>query len=101
MTKYILVRADTNDADYIEELNSISDAHESRLIDILSKIKKDDGEISWRTGDMASEDLMEQHPELTEGEIDLLDQYTPHGEYGVHTIDSIEIYEVINVRTLL
>lgn len=102
MTKYILIRADTNDADYIEELNIISDTQVDIIIDILSKINKDSsGTISWKTLDVADEELWEQHPELTVEECEILDTYVPSGEYGIHTIESIEIYEVKSIQTLL
>lgn len=116
--KYIIVKADTNDADYITNKSLINDENLKIVTDIINKVErqtirywdvnsKDWKEIkaktiSWETGEMQSEPLTVQHPELTEEEIEFMDEnYIPNGEYGIHTIESIEILEVANEYELL
>lgn len=116
--KYIIVKADTNDADYVTNKSLIDDENLKIVTDIINKVErqtirywdlnsKDWKErkakrISWETGEMQSEPLTIQHPELTFEEIDFMEEnYIPYGEYGIHTIESIEILEVVNEYSLL
>lgn len=106
MSKLVLIEGDTNDGDYVTAKNKISDTDILKLKTILSKLERDKLQggglaktISWETGEMQSESLEEQHPELSLEEIDFLDNLCPHGEYGIHTIESVEIIE--EVETLL
>ena len=100
MKKYIVVEADTNDGDYITEKSLISDEKIEQLKVALAKLGNQNG-IPWNTGDMVNEKRGRLSPDtmygeiLTKQELDLIEEFVPHGEYGVHTIESMEILEVI------
>lgn len=103
MKKYIIIKADTNDGDYITNQSIITDEKIEQLKTALSKIKDSNYSLSWGTGDMLEEDNDPNilYPELTPAEFNLIENYIPHGEYGIHTIESIDILEVINEEKLL
>lgn len=100
MKKYIIIKADTNDGDYVTEKTLISDEEVEKVKYILSKMDTTH-KIRWETLDQANSKVWEQHPELTEEEAEFLYEFVPSGEYGVHTIESIEIIEVVNEIKLL
>jgi len=103
MTKYIIIKADTNDGDYITEKNKITDAQIDFYKLIIEIIKKHHGD--WHTGDQG--DIEEDYAEeIEKGIVNLNDlesfsEFVPFGEYGTHTIESIEILEVANEYKLL
>lgn len=105
MKNILIVTADTNDGDYIEENKEISDVDITKLKDILSKTKRlekvwKDGpakEIRFETMEMMKEELHIQHPELTEEECEFLEDLCPSGNSnypGIHTIESIRLLQV-------
>lgn len=110
MKKYLIVQADTNDGDYVTKKTEINDKDLSKFRSILDKVEREETvyydkrtpiygkstSIKWATLDIADSELWEQHPELTEKECDFVGNYIPNGEYGVHTIESIDILEVAN-----
>ena len=113
MARTITVKADTNDADYIVNTQPLIEAHLPTIRKVIEAIKDFDskhqrgtGQYNWyarehgygrrRPGPReVYEDI------LTEEEIELFEEYIPHGEDGIHTIESVEIYEVINKEKLL
>lgn len=99
MKKYIIVEADTNDGDYITEKSIITDEKIIKLKEILNKCEID----SWGRGDMKDDDNDPKilYPELTGEEIEFIEDFLPFGEYGIHTIESIEILEISNEERLL
>jgi hypothetical protein len=100
MKKYLIVKADYNDGDYVTQKSEIFDAEIPKIKEIISLISSNH-RIQWRTGEEQRKHLTEQHPELSEEQIQLLDTLTPYGEYGVHTIVRIELLEVANEEVLL
>ena len=101
---YVVIKADTNDADYITSINHVKPDKIKQLIEIVTKVEKYgsyNNIISWETGDYASEELWEQHPELTEDECEFLENYIPYSEHGVHTIEDIKLLKVEESITLL
>lgn len=112
MKKYIEVRADTNDADYITERSEISDEEIKNLIPVIEAIKEFDknhkkgrGDYNWLCGEIRGSKEKGPHEVyqgiLTPEQIELFNEYTPYGEYGIHTIDSIKILTVVNEEILL
>ena len=104
--KVILVKADTNDADYITERNSITDAQIEEIMPMIEalrnfKINKvvvrpDGSQVrqrhNWPAGD--SKRFRELSPQEMYGHVpgfDLFSDFVPYGEYGIHTIESVEI----------
>jgi hypothetical protein len=112
MARTIKIKADTNDADYITGINILNEEDLPTILKVIAAIKDFDsrtrrgsGQYNWFTG--YSYGCIRPGPRvvyegvLTEEEIDTFDEYCPHGEDGIHTIESVEIYEVINKEVLL
>jgi len=105
----MIITADTNDADYITSEHWIK-KEELPLIKKVWKVVKNSvkqrgqGDYNWITGDIASSrDIgpYEKYKDvLTTEELDTFSEYLPHGEYGIHTIESIVIHEVVKSTNL-
>lgn len=108
MKKYVIITADHNDGDYVTEKSEITDEEIEQFKEIVKKINRIELHqggfapcFEWKTGDQQEESLDQAHPELTGEEIDLIERFRPSNEYGIHTIEDIEIIEVINEYNLL
>ena len=109
MKKYVIIEADTNDGDYISEKNLITDEHIQTLKEIIGKLprqKKYGGgfakSIPFETGEMGNtaEDLIDDKI-ITLKEAEFLRGFLPFGEYGIHTIESVDILTVLEEEFLL
>lgn len=101
MKQYVRVVADTNDADYIEALTELNanDLATLRKVANLIKTKKDH---NWPTSDYGNETFESIYgSQISEEEIEIMGNYVPYGEYGVHTIASITIFNVESEEELL
>lgn len=102
--KYIIVKADTNDADYVTEMRVITDDQLQRIqpvIDLLkSRRKEDRWSNNWGVGELARHgnpnDMYVKTGLLTEEQVNLFDGFVPRGEDGVHTIESVRVVTVID-----
>ena len=93
-TKYILIEADTNDADYISNVNPISDEDIEILRPIIEVIKNCKQRHNWTTSECNNDSPNKLYKDLlTVDQIDIFSEYAPYGEYGIHTIESIEIIQ--------
>jgi hypothetical protein len=96
MNYLVIITADTNDADFVKEVHrNMSKEEVNRLIK-LSSVVLDHGGHNWGTGKyMDDSDRPEVMYEgiLTDNEIEFLNEHFPWGEYGIHTVYSVEIYE--------
>jgi hypothetical protein len=120
MKKYLLVRVDTNDADYVEQLSPVTDDELAFLIPLFEAIKrfepyKGTGPYggnpwlhthNWPTGDILRYDLGEKSPEELYPDhaeaVEIFDgSYVPYAENGCHTIESIRLLEVVSDVQLL
>lgn len=95
MKKYIIITADTNDGDYVNRKEIISDENIELIKPICKILKKDS---SWGAGELLEDDndpnrYIEQGL-LTKEQIKLFERYIPYGEYGIHSIESVEILVV-------
>ena len=98
MKKYIIIEADHNDGDITTEKHEITDEKLEKYKPLIEAIKNNNGE--WLTGDQG--DLNEQYEDFSLNLKENFDYYVGSGEgYGVHTVESIEILEVINEIKLL
>jgi hypothetical protein len=110
MKKYIIIKADTNDADYVQKKSLITDKQiEEEVLPIVKAIKdfnkmhqRGSGEYNWPNSEYRNETVEETYKDiLTEEQIGIFDNYVPRGEYGIHTIESIEILTVVEELKLL
>jgi hypothetical protein len=100
----VIVKADTNDGDYISDTKEYGEAEyleiKERLARILPIVKKQGGK--WEKSEMgnsASEYVRKRL--LTEEDADWFDDFTPNGEYGIHTVESVTVYEIVGKQELL
>lgn len=102
MKKYLIVTADTNDGDYVTDKSEITEEQILIIQNVCKVLKKDP---SWGTMDMEdrrnSPERFVKSGKLTQEEVDTMHEFCPSGEYGIHTIESVEIIEVINEVKLL
>jgi hypothetical protein len=122
MKYYINVTADTNDADYISEMNEISDEQLELIRPVIKAIKnfkpykgKSRSGSDWNhennfpTGDCYRLDLGEKDAEeiyvksgiVTQEQFDVFMEFVPSNEYGIHTIESVHLYHVTEEENLL
>lgn len=115
MKKYIIITADTNDADYITSKNEITDEILLELQLVIKclqdryKLYQETGEWkynhNWEVGDFNNgytpEELYIETGLLTQDQVNLMNEFIPNDEYGIHTIESIEILTVIEELKLL
>ena len=98
MKKYIIINSDHNDGDITTEINEITDEKLEKYLPLIKAIKENSGE--WLSGDQGS--LKDQYEEFEFKLKENFNSYVGNGEgYGIHTIESIEILEVINETKLL
>ena len=122
MHKYIVIKADVNDGDYITEKTRITDENLVNIMPVIEAIKNFKPYIGYSEkfcdkwthshnfpyGDSVREDLGQKsaldyyiEQGIPEEQVALFIEFIPTGEYGIHTIQSIEILEVINEIKLL
>jgi hypothetical protein len=113
MARTILVKADTNDADYITRSSKLNEEDLPTILKVVAEIKAFDartrrgsGEYNWYAryehyGRKRSGPREVYEDVLTEEEIEIFEEYIPYGEDGIHTIESVEIFEIINKEKLL
>jgi hypothetical protein len=118
--KFLFIKADTNDADYVESMEAISDEQLKKFMPLIKAIKdfkpyKTKSELgsswthdnNWPDSEYNREDLGEKSVNeiykdvVSEEVMEEFRDFVPYGEHGVHTIESIKVYEVSNVKELL
>jgi hypothetical protein len=89
----IVITADTNDADYVTKISDITPGELERFTPLIAEIAKVK-HYNWDTS-VYGED--EDRPEIMYSQLAALAEefgaFVPHGEHGVHTIESIVYYE--------
>lgn len=110
MKKYIVIKIDTNDADYIESVSEIDDDLLNEFRPLIAEIKqfkphKIDGKrinYNWVSGEMADYHHCPNYGATFSDElVDMFSNFIPYSEHGCHSIKSIRILEVINEEKLL
>jgi len=117
MKYYINIKADTNDGDYISEMSEISEEELELIRPVVESIKAFkpykgknwSHENNFPCGDCCREDLGQKEAEeyyvggglVTQEQFDAFMEFAPHGEYGIHTIESVEVFHVTEVHSLI
>jgi len=98
----IVIVADTNDGDDVTAINDITKEELEKFLPLIEAIKKFDqkhkrgsGKYNWPAGEhMRGTCPEETYPDIDPALIDYFREYLPYGEHGIHTIESIEYYNV-------
>jgi len=121
MKKYLIIVADTNDADYITSKHIVDDETIEKIKPVIEAIKNfkpyrvEVNGMKWshdhnyttqeRTredmGGISARDYYVGKNLVTKEEFEIFDELVPFDEYGIHTIESIDILEVFNEYKLL
>ena len=117
MKTYIIIKADTNDADYVSEKNEISKENLEIITPVIAAIKEfnEDKSIKYQKYNWWNIEGRDTKPQFlspkeryvdsgkcSQKALDYFYQYCPSGgENGVHSIESIELLEVVNEIKLL
>lgn len=115
MKKYLIITADTNDADYVREKTEITDEELEVITPVIEAIKAYDNDKTikyqkwnwWRIDNSyrdnpTPEKLYVENGKCTQEALEIFESYVPSGgDNGVHTIESIELLEVVNEIQLL
>lgn len=120
--KYIIIKADTNNADYVQSKNLITNEELELIKPLITEIKNFKSyqgkeyfpgkfwnhNNNYPTNNCIREDLGQLSAQeyykskgISDEIFEIFDELRPYGEYGIHTIESIEILEVINEEKLL
>lgn len=102
--KYLVIKADTNDADYIEEWNKL----EGWVLENINVVKKVWNTIkehgnkfnyNWPDSEYGSGSIYQYVGlnDVTEDDIEVFSELCPYGEFGIHSIKSVKIVEVVEV----
>ena len=93
--KLLIIKADHNDGDYLHSINEVSDADIQEILPVIEAIKEFGKSHNYNTSEYRDDEptASDEYGHL-EG-FDLFDDYVPHGEYGIHTIKSIDILTVV------
>jgi hypothetical protein len=104
----ITIIADTNDGDYITAITEISDEDLEKIKPLIAAIKKKTEELrgtynshNYDTSEYGDCDYAEKYPNFTPNDHTFFQEYCPRGEYGFHTLDSIEITPLVKKVQLL
>ena len=106
MIKLLYIEADTNDADYVTRLTDITSLTEEQMKELtycINIIKKHFTQpwahfigCKWNTREMDDDESVEEEykGELTSANIEFMEDYIPYGEFGVHSLQTIQIFNI-------
>lgn len=116
MNKYLVIfRGDTNDADYIHNHEVVDKDTLDKLQNIINKLvnisrdRNENGwfakfperrEFMWPTSEYRDSDVYECYPGMPQLDLDLLNDYMPNGEFGIHT-GQVSFYILASEEMLL
>lgn len=90
----IVITADTNDGDYVTKISDITSEDLKRFTPLISEIAKRVNNHNWVTSEYGDdEDRPENMYSQFAESVEEFGEFVPHGEDGVHTIESIVYYE--------
>lgn len=108
MKKLLVIVGDTNDADYITSVNILDtdDEYSVEILNLLPKLslalKNCKNYHNWPNHEYVDEDVREIYDGvLTTDEIEIVHEYVPRGEFGIHSIKSVDVYDITNIVNYL
>jgi hypothetical protein len=105
MTKFIIVTGDENDGDYISRATKITEEELKEIrpvIEVLRKEGKDRDGYNWATYDSADPDPYKKYKDiLTDMQIEMFNEFVPHGENGISSISELKILTVTNIEEII
>jgi hypothetical protein len=107
MKQILIIKGDTNDADYITretELEGWAKEQLPIIRKVAEAIKNSDGPHNWGVSEYCDScERPEYHYEdiLTEDDIEIFDEFIPWGQHGIHSIESIRILTIANEEQLI
>ena len=99
----IVIIGDTNDADYVTTIATITEETLEKIKPLIKAIKESNCDYNWDASEYAENDCREVYAEFGEEVLDLFEDLVPTGEQciGVHGIDRIDVYPVPKKERLL
>lgn len=99
----LIIEADTNDGDYVYQINDINLEQVNLYSELIKAIRNCKFSHNWPKGDVGNGECPpeELYPEFDKEIIERFDEFVPHGEYGIHTIESITLLEIVKETELL
>ncbi len=97
MKRILVIKADTNDADYITSEHNVSNWPTEAFVSltkIANAIKDCSNHFNWPYGEYDGNPRAIYGGILTDDEIDFFNDLVPYGEWGIHTIKSIRILTI-------
>lgn len=112
MKKYLIIKADTNDADYVTSQIKVTDKELTLIKPLITAIKeysgnKFSGQYNWwwvensRKDYPTPEELYLDSGLCSTEAFDTFAEMVPHFEGGIHTIESITLLTVTKEEVLL
>ena len=99
--KYIIITADTHDADYVTKKSDITDEEIELIKPMIEAIKNCKYEYNYETEEMIEygEGALKIYKDISN--FNIFNKFVPYGEYGIHTIESVEILIVESEQKLI
>ena len=114
----IIIKADTNDADYITSINSITEETLAKITPLIQAIKdfkpyitmspsglKHNHSSNYPYGECVRKDLGEKSPKelykFDDEIFELFEELLPYDECGLHKIESIYVCPLVEKQKLL
>jgi uncharacterized protein YqeY len=94
--KVLIIEGDHNDGDYVTRETKVTDKDLAELKPIFAKMKKQRKLVKEYT-----DSWEEKYPNLTEEELEIIQEYVPYAENDVHTLVSVRLVEIVSDKNLL
>ena len=89
MKTYIIIKADTNDADYISKKTEIKNKEDLEIVKKVCHVLSENRTTDWGKRDLKEKFndpyRFEKTGELTVYDVDFFNNLVPSGEYGIHS----------------
>ncbi len=100
--RVVIICADTNDGDYIYSVDNIPDDDFKRFKKIANIVKSHGNDNNWENSEYGDIPPSEMYKgTLTEDDIEFFEEFLPYGEFGIHTIESIRVLQVIQEEKII